>query len=154
MEPKTMITEQDYQAIIAKRDDLKTWLDTSPCVTRSHNGTLSYPSDTLPQHCHISNDERSAVEVYEFIRDRPHTYFAYTTPATAIPQSVTTWTGEKLGTVIAHGTPYISSWGDTRQQLTIIPAINGLTYSATAYFGRGNVPLRSISCRMHVKKGI
>ena len=80
-----------------------------------------------------SNDERSDVEVYEFLTNKPLRYTAYVDHY----HTITTWTGQKLGTITHAGKVYRSNFGDKRQHLTI-KALNGLTYSATAYLTAGD----------------
>jgi hypothetical protein len=75
----------------------------------------------------ITNELRSQVEVYEFIHNKPSSYFAYANEAT---KKMTTWTGEELGTI-----RFLTNSSRPSIQVT---AINGLTYKGSYYKRYGN----------------
>lgn len=99
------------------------------------NKTNGIPIDicaTFPFANEVSNDMRSAIELYEFINNPPQKYFLYIDEQT---KTATTWTGQKLGDV-SFGRSYKSNLGDSRQPITIT-AINGLTYYGIYYKSSG-----------------
>jgi len=85
-----------------------------------------------------TNEERSAVEVFEFCRDKPEKYFLYVTITEAGGQGgiATTWTGEKLGDC-RLGHIYGDNFGGKRQSITV-RAINGETYHGTYFKSAGD----------------
>lgn len=97
----------------------------------------------------MSNAERSELESLQFRADVPEKYFAYVRETDAgNPLTVTTWTGDMLGAVIAYGQPYqVPGFGSTstRQNLTV-EAVNGRRYSAVYFRSAGSY------CRMRVMK--
>ena len=80
-----------------------------------------------------SNDEISAVEVYEFLRDKPDRYSLYIDKEN---QRATTWTGERLGSV-CFGREYRDNFGGVRVPIDV-HAINGLRYHGTYCKSSGN----------------
>lgn len=94
----------------------------------------------------MTNEERSAQEVADFMADVPADYFAYA-PCTELrgvrisqlwpDVKITTWTGDELATVIHAGNPYRDNFGGRRQHFRA-KAINGATYSGTAYLSAGD----------------
>lgn len=91
----------------------------------------------------VSNEERSAVEVYEFAHNIPDKYFLYVKRDSApYPGGkpgygiATTWTGDKLGDVI-FGTSFRSNFGDTRVPIRM-RGINGRWYVGTYYESAGD----------------
>lgn len=97
------------------------------------NGIPAEIWNTFPYANEVTNELRSAVEVYEFCADKPQKYFLYISEDKRI---ATTWTGDKLGTIILRPS-YRSGFGDIRQTV-IVHAINGLTYTGTYYKSSGD----------------
>lgn len=81
----------------------------------------------------ITNDDRSNVELYYFMKERPKKYFLYINEE---KRTATTWTGEKLGTVYM-GSTYTSNFGDKRRNIDVI-GINGIKYHGTFYKSSGD----------------
>ncbi len=96
------------------------------------NGWAVIPANEKPP-VKITNEERSACEVYEWRRDKPKNYFAYVDTKT---QRLTTWTGQNLGK-IDFGYCYTSNFGDIRQSV-LIWANNGKKYQGTFYKSAGD----------------
>ena len=123
-----MLTQQDYTTLKTKNEVYQaarfTLCGTRNCVTVNEQ-------KQLPEPC--SNDELSAMEVYEFITDPPVKYFLYVDVKQSI---VTTWTGDKLGDCWL-GRKYRSNMGDTRQSIDI-HAINGKHYAGTFFTSAGD----------------
>jgi hypothetical protein len=89
-----------------------------------------------------NNDERSRVEVADFIADPPDRYFAYharknRAAGAIVGAEITTWTGSVLARVISRGFVYRSNLGDRRQSFRAV-AINGAVYSGIAYLDSGD----------------
>jgi len=80
-----------------------------------------------------TNEERSAIEVYEFVHDPPVKYFLYIDEPS---RSATTWMGDVLGRV-SFGQSYRSAFGDTRVPIWV-DAINGLLYHGTYFKSAGD----------------
>ena len=108
----------------------------------------------LPAPVKVTNDERSAVEVYEFRAVPPERYFAYVKlydqPKLGNAQLeadryglVTTWTGDTLGGIYWTGRPFRGNMGDKRINIRV-RAINGRCYAGTYYTGAGDY------CRLKV----
>lgn len=107
-------------------------------------GWASYKPEDMPENVKamdVSNAERSKIEVYEFVRDRPKKYTAYVSIA---DQIVTTWTGDVLGRITWVGHVYETSvygGANQRQNLRVV-GVNGVVYSAVYYRSSGDY------CRM------
>lgn len=94
-----------------------------------------------------TNDERSAVETWDFAHTVPEKAFAYVGLVDDRPATITTWTGQKLGDVISYGHEYTTpAFGtrSTRQSLTV-RGINGFEYVGTYYVSSGNY------CRLRLR---
>jgi hypothetical protein len=108
----------------------------------------------------MTNEQRSAEEIARFkagehLTDGKGAYFAYWNArgrwsqvgvsASLIPGDlVTTWTGERLGTIKWTGGPFYSSFSDRRQNFRA-ECIDGRTYSGTAYLTAGDyVRMRAV----------
>jgi hypothetical protein len=88
-----------------------------------------------------TNEERSAVEEYEFRTNKEERYFAYVNQET---KTVTTWTGQPLGVILALTGAYRSNFGDARLVYRVIGS-NGVVYSAVYYCSAGSY------CRMRAR---
>ena len=86
------------------------------------NGITVEEQATLPAP--VSNEDISAMEVYEFKANPPDSYTLYVEET---GHFVTTWMGDVLGIIRDYGRVFRSNFGDKRQYLTIA-AINGRTY--------------------------
>lgn len=109
-------------------------------------GWASYKPEEKPANVpDVTNEERSKVEVFEFMRDKPRRYFAYVRLQAGHQVPVTTFTGDILGQIVWLGQPYtVAGFGpfpSVRQNLRI-EAINGLVYSAVYFKSSGDY------CRM------
>ncbi|WP_210164705.1 hypothetical protein [Bradyrhizobium elkanii] len=94
----------------------------------------SYRSEELPANIKPpTNEERSALEVFEFLRDKPERYFLYINRDKGV---ATTWTGEELGRV-TFGREYRDNFGGKRVAITV-HAITGDTYHGTYYKSSGD----------------
>ena len=89
-------------------------------------GTRNYltPADMAQLPPALSHEELSALEAYEFVRDRPAHYFAYLDVERGV---ITTWAGQILGMIVSRGAAYRSNFGDKRRYYRV-RGINGLLY--------------------------
>lgn len=89
-----------------------------------------------------TNEERSAVEVFEFHSDPPQRYFLYINQEKRI---ATTWTGDKLGDV-SFGRAWRDNFGGERVPISV-RAINGRSYHGTYYRSSGDYARITLSKR-------
>ena len=90
-------------------------------------------SAALPASAQITNDERSALECFEFCAAVPDSYFCYINERS---QVASTWTGDRLGHV-TFGRQWRDNFGGVRVPITV-RAINGRTYHGTYYKSSGD----------------
>ena len=88
----------------------------------------------LPEAC--TNDQISAIEVYEFVTNPPDKYFSYIGKRVGNVGVMTTWTGEVLGRVLLWNT-WQSNFGDTRMSIDVW-GINGIKYHGFYYKSAGD----------------
>jgi len=134
-----VITPEQAQDIRARNEALNQWIDT----IRGKNGWASYKPEDKPANVpDVTNEERSALEVFEFVANPPDKYFLYINEK---DRTATTWTGEKLGAV-SFGREYRDNFGGRRIPINV-HTINGKTYHGTYYKSSGDY------ARIRVKKG-
>jgi hypothetical protein len=125
-----MITAQQAADIRARNDALMEWVDS----IRGKNGWASYRPEDKPANVpDVTNEERSALEVFEFCQTQPDKYFLYIREK---DHTATTWTGDTLGEV-SFGREWRDSFGGRRVPVTI-RAINGHTYNGTYFKSSGD----------------
>ena len=98
---------------------------------RKENKTNGIPQEVyskFPFADEVTNELRSAIEIYEFVANPPKKYFLYPKNGS---NEVTTWMGQKLGTYTVTGV-YKGNWGDSRKTIHV-KAINGKEYFGTIY---------------------
>jgi len=135
-----VIIPQQAQDIRTRNETLNKWIDT---IRNKKTGWASYkPEDKPADVPDVSNEERSALEVFEFVTNPPDKYFLYINEKN---RTATTWTGEKLGDV-GFGCEYRDNFGGKRVPITVY-AINGRTYHGTYYKSSGDY------ARIRAKKG-
>lgn len=76
----------------------------------------------------------SAFEVAMFCEDPPDRYFAYMGRK---GDTVTTWMGDVLGTIVSRGREWHSNLGDRRVPFRM-RGVNGRTYSGVEYLDAGD----------------
>jgi len=134
-----MITPQQAADIRARNDALMAWVDS----IRGKSGWASYKPEDKPSNIpDVTNDERSALEVFEFVTNPPDRYFLYINPQ---KQTATTWTGETLGQV-SFGREYRDNFGGKRVPI-MVRAVNGRVYHGTYFKSSGDY------ARIRVQKG-
>jgi hypothetical protein len=125
-----MIKPQQAADIRQRNDALMAWVDS----IRGKNGWASYRPEDKPANVpDVSNEERSALEVFEFCQTPPDKYFLYIREK---DHTATTWTGDALGEV-SFGREWRDSFGGRRVPVTI-RAINGHTYHGTYFKSSGD----------------
>jgi hypothetical protein len=81
----------------------------------------------------LTNKDRSNIEVYEWLKNPPQSYFVYISEK---EWDVVTWTGQKLGKVWM-GSSYKSNFGDMRRSIDVI-GTNGVKYYGTYFCSAGD----------------
>lgn len=87
----------------------------------------------------ITNDERSAIELYEWKRDNPQHYVVYVSTGTLNNYRngrATTWTGDLLGRVVLHRKSY-SPVGGVFWVITVYGS-NGISYYGRWFYQSGD----------------
>lgn len=127
------ITKEQYQEISARNVAHNTWVDS---IREGKNGWASYRPEDKPANVpDVTNEERSSMEVYDFVNTPPEKYFLYVDEKRMI---VTTWTGDTLGDITYLSRPFVSGFGRSTRQSLRVKAINGLHYSGFYYSSSGN----------------
>src|SRR5580658_7831699 len=112
-----MISPQQAANIRQRIDALMAWVDS----IRGKNGWASYKPEDKPSTVpDVSNEERSALELFDFVADPPEKYFLYISET---DRTATTWTGEKLGDV-SFGREFRDNFGGQRVPISV-HAVNG-----------------------------
>lgn len=129
-----MITAQEYAVHRNRIDKYHATMD------MVYPGRCSFEPAMIANICTLAgidraptNEERSAVEVYEFVTNPPDKYFLY---INCTKREATTWTGDKLGTV-GFGNDYRDNFGGKRVPITVY-AINGKKYHGTYFKSAGD----------------
>lgn len=134
-----MITQSQYEALKAKG---------SACYSFSHEGKAYVPNGLAPAD-RLTNDETSALEVFEFCHNPPQRYFAYVSHQIQGSGygTVTTWVGETLGTITYYGRAF-HLFGNPHNKARHIrvKAINGKIYTGVYYQSAGDY------CRLSLVK--
>lgn len=137
MKPLHIISATEYNEIKARSAVFDAWVDTK----RGKNGWASYKPEEKPADIpDVTNDERSKVEVYEFVNTPPDRYFLYVKALAGTHSGArgvaTTWTGDKLGD-ITFGTTWKDNFGGTRVSIRV-SAIDGRTYAGVYFSSAGD----------------
>lgn len=132
---KTTISKAERDAIVRRAERLRQY-----CIeqgfTSKRSGWTCYKPEQVAHLNPPSNEELSAVEVFDFVHDKPAKYFVYVNPEKGV---VTTWTGDVLGQCTL-GRPYVCpafNGASTRQSIHVL-GINGVRYSGTFYRSSGD----------------
>ena len=86
-----------------------------------------------PASAKCSNEEYSAIEIYEWLNEKPRKYFLYINETR---REGTTWTGDRLG-FVEFGREYRDNFGGTRVPISL-HGTNGLEYHGTYFKSAGN----------------
>ena len=92
----------------------------------------------------LTNEMRSQLEHFEFLRFIPYKYTLY---VSSDLKNATTWTGEKLGNVVA-GREYRDNFGGIRVPITV-NALNGMIYHGTFFKSAGDYATIKLSKKSH-----
>jgi len=134
-----MITQEQYEDIGAREAMLKEWIKSNGYLKR--NGWSAYPSDAVPGNCKVTNEERSEVELYEWMTNPPDKYLLYIFKNREEGGYYAgTWTGTKLGSVIMgreYRCPAFGRWCSVRVPITVIGE-NEKIYWGTYYTSSGD----------------
>jgi hypothetical protein len=130
-----LITPEQAADIRKRNDALNAWIDT---IRDKRTGWASYKPEDKPSHVpDVSNDERSALEVYDFVTNPPDKYFLYVNQE---KRTATTWTGDLLGQITfgrEYRCPAFGGFSSRRIPVTV-RAINGRVYVGTYYKSSGD----------------
>lgn len=107
----------------------------------------SYHPDELKREgiCLVSNEDRSKLELFNFVNDKPQKYFAYLSKDENGKWIVSNWMGEKLASANVYNIA-TSNFGDQRHYFDTYNSINGIRYYGIGYGGNG------MYCRMKAFK--
>lgn len=136
--------QQQYLELRARLNAHQEWLERE-VFSKGRNW---YPVGACPPELRVTNEERSAVEVWEWLADPPERYFAYVDTVAKAPTyypRITTWMGDNLG-VCRLGRRWRSNFGDWRVSITVY-GTNGVHYYGTFYESAGDY------CRLRAYKG-
>ena len=89
--------------------------------------------DKPPDVPDVTNEERSSLQVFDFVTNPPERYFLYIDEQKHV---ATTWTGETLGQV-SFGREYFDNFGGKRVPVTVY-ALNRVVYCGTYFNSAGN----------------
>lgn len=139
------MTPEQAASIRTRHDTLHAWM--------TEHKTNSYKREELPAGIDPpSNEELGALEVFEFMRDKPDKKFGYVKCPDDIPSArasldryralygrtgtLTTFTGDKLGAV-QFGRAWSDNFGGIRVPISV-QAITGDLYHGTYYASSGD----------------
>lgn len=120
-----MIYTAEAENIRARLERFKGWIGDR----RSY-----YPSE-VPQEARVSNEEISALEVYDWEANPPDKKLVYIKEIAPRHGLATTWMGDTLGKAVL-GNPWVSNFGDKRVPVWV-RGINGKMYYGTYFKGAG-----------------
>ena len=123
MSRTSMLTEEQAAEIRARIKRHQAWLG---------DRTSYYPHE-VPEDAQVTNEERSDLEVFEFITNPPAKYVLYIDTGFKLAR---TWTGAKLGYVV-FGRTWTDNFGGLRTSIQVW-AINGKRYVGTYYRSSGD----------------
>lgn len=126
------ISEAEYNQLKQKAE---TYQRARTELCGNKNSVTELEQRMLPPAC--TNEELSAIEVYEFKRDVPERYFLYIDEEKKV---ATTWPGHLLGTVTfgrQYKAPAFGGFGNLRVPVRI-HSINGREYHGTYYKDSGS----------------
>ncbi len=125
------ITADQYKRLKSRLAEFEAW----------RNGRSSYKTEDVPASIpQVSNEERSQIEVYEFVHNPPARYSLYI-KLDGRKFTATTWTGDVLGSGEIgreYEVPAFGGWPSKRVSLPSFKAINGKHYSGTFYKSSGD----------------
>lgn len=143
-----MISRNTYLQLKENYKKFNEWVDS----IRDKNGYARYRYSDIPEHIkdfHLTNDEISSIEEYEFFHNPPDKYYLYAFNIDFNHKYVGTFTGRPLGKITFLGEKFKTGFfpGAERQYIKFI-GINGYTYGGWYYCGSGDY------CRVKKLKNI
>lgn len=139
-----MLTDQEYTTLKEKYDTYHQKAKELGCVKKSGWMVIDAAEQKILEPWHVTNEEISAMEVYQFCKDIPDKYFCYVsyapknyTPLYLMNMKITTWTGEILGKGQFTSRLFTSNFGDKRITFSV-KGINGQWYCGTFYYSAGD----------------
>lgn len=130
-------TEQEYKEVKAKQVTYETWSE----QFKQKNGWIIIPSNAIPP-VKFDNDDRSAIELYEWKNNPPEKYFLYVKETNLDNglrlnrADIHTWIGQSLGYAYL-GPTYRDNFGGKRVSITVY-GNNGVKYYGTYYKSSGD----------------
>lgn len=131
MKNTNIVSADEYNLLKQRHASFEAW----------RNGRTSYHTSEVPQGLEVTNDERTKIELYEFVQNPPAVYFAYVSMKGGNSACrVTTWMGETLGESYLGNRFQCPAFNghSTRRQIFTFKAINGKNYYGTYYDSSGN----------------
>lgn len=122
------LSKKEYLETLSRCEKYNNWAK----QYTQKNGWVVIPKDAQSPVI-FTNDDRSAIEEYEWKQEPPVKYFLYVDEKN---RRATTWTGQILATV-QFGAAYRSNFGDTRQPIWL-KGTNGKKYYGTYFKSSGD----------------
>lgn len=122
------ISDKEYGKLKQNRKIYEDWA----AQFKKSNGWIIIPAYEKPP-VEFTNEDRSKIEVYEWLRDQPEKYFLYIDEKT---WTAATWMGDKLGRVYP-GKKYRDNFGGVRMSI-VVYGTNKMKYYGTYYMSSGN----------------
>lgn len=123
-EYQVMITAERAADIRARYDAVRAFL----------NGKCSYKPEEVAHLDPPTNDDISALEIFELHRDKPERFTAYV--STNGHRSVTTWTGDRIAVMVDSGRWHTNNMGGRWRQVQIKPDFCRWYYTGREYDSR------------------
>lgn len=127
------LTESEYRELRERIDREDVWVDS----IRGRNGWASYKPEDVPAELQpmTTNEEKSAVEVHEWVANPPDRYFAYVSET---DRTITTWMGDLLGSITYWSAYTCPGFGWKSERVAIrVRGTNGVNYYGTYYKSAG-----------------
>jgi len=136
------LTASQARELQARLDRYITWVR-----ERFGNGWACYDPDDVPENCRLTNEERSKLEIHDWVNDPPRRYFAYVFhPDDLKKRYIGTWTGDKLARISILGGRVRDNFGGCRRYISAY-GTNGVRYWGWYYESAGDY------CRLTAFKG-
>jgi len=137
-------TIEEHQEVKERQAAYESWSK----QFRQKNGWIIIPPEAVPP-VKFDNDDRSAIELWEWKHDPPEKYFLYIRENDKRPEGfpyepplweAITFAGQKLGNVryaTEYKCPAFGGWPSVRQSITVY-GNNGVKYYGTYYKSSGD----------------
>jgi hypothetical protein len=101
----------------------------------------------------LSNEERGMVELHDWHHNPPADYFAYYSNECRVGDSITTFMGDVIGTVVSNGPIHSKKTYSAKRSVTI-RGTNGLIYDGLAEMWNGTYVRMRASKACHILVGL